>query len=183
MRSIKRIHRAVNAPIDDLITYRAMPSNTIDHLDPFIFLNHHGPQKYKSNNHGLPFGPHPHRGFETLTFILKGDLVHWDSGGGKSIIREGGIQWMTAGSGLIHAEISSDEFKKSGGCVEIIQLWINLPSRLKMITPKYTGLQKDGIPVKEMDNGKTMIHTISGISGEKKGRLNPSPIYAWQALR
>ena len=162
MRSIKKIHRAVNAPIDDLITYRAMPTASIEHLDPFLFLNHHGPQVYGTNNNGLPFGPHPHRGFETLTFILDGDLMHWDSGGGKNIIYKGGIQWMTAGRGLIHAEISSEEFKEKGGRLEIIQLWINLPAKLKMIKPSYTGLQQDKIPVISMVNKKTEIHVISG---------------------
>ena len=162
MRSIKNIHRAVNAPIDDLITYRAMPTSSIEHLDPFLFLNHHGPQVYGANNNGLPFGPHPHRGFETLTFILDGDLMHWDSGGGKSIIYKGGIQWMTAGRGLIHAEISSEEFKAKGGRLEIIQLWINLPAKLKMTEPSYTGVQKDKIPVVVSEDGKTEIHVISG---------------------
>ena len=115
LRTVKKLHIAVNAPIDDLITFRAMPTASIEHIDPFLFLNHHGPQDYPPGNNGLPFGPHPHRGFETLTFIYEGDLMHWDTGGGKNVISEGGIQWMTAGRGLIHAEISSDEFKKSGG--------------------------------------------------------------------
>jgi redox-sensitive bicupin YhaK (pirin superfamily) len=111
-------------------------------LDPFIFLNHHGRQKYLPNNHGLPFGPHPHRGFETVTFILEGDLMHKDSSGASSIITEGGVQWMTAGKGLIHAEISSDVFKAKGGPLELLQLWINLPAKFKMTEPKYTGTAK-----------------------------------------
>ncbi len=162
MRTIKNIHRAINAPIDDLITYRAMPTESIEHLDPFLFLNHHGPQVYGTKNNGLPFGPHPHRGFETLTFILEGDLMHRDSGGHKSIINAGGVQWMTAGRGLIHAEISSDEFKRDGGRLEIIQLWINLPASLKMTEPSYTGVQKENIPVISLDDGKTELFAVSG---------------------
>lgn len=173
MRSIKHIHTAVNAPIHDLITYRAMPTQSIDHIDPFLFLNHHGPQDYKAANNGLPFGPHPHRGFETLTFIFEGDLMHWDSGGGKSVIREGGIQWMTAGSGLIHAEISSDEFKAHGGRVEIIQLWINLPQKHKMISPKYLGFQKDEIPLVELEDGNVQMRCVSGELNNNKGPVNP----------
>lgn len=169
MRTVKQIHQAVSAPIDDLITWRVMPTTTIEHLDPFLFLNHHGPQQYLPGNPGLPFGPHPHRGFETLTFILEGDLVHWDSGGGKSVIREGGIQWMTAGRGLIHAEISSDEFKKNGGPVEILQLWINLPAKLKMTEPNYTGLQKEQIPVKKLNDNTVSLNVISGNWEEVKG--------------
>src|SRR5215212_10655840 len=103
MRTIRHIHKAVPAHMDGLVTYRALPTDSVDHIDPFLFLNHHGPQDFKPNNNGLPFGPHPHRGFETLTFIIKGDLTHWDSGSDKSVIKEGGIQWMTAGSGLIHS--------------------------------------------------------------------------------
>lgn len=169
MRSIKKLHKALSAPIGNLTTYRALPSNQIDQIDPFLFLNHHGPQVYAPHNTGLPFGPHPHRGFETLTFILSGDVMHTDSGGGNSIIKAGGIQWMTAGSGLIHAEISSDEFKKKGGEVEILQLWVNLPARLKMTPPRYVGLQKDQIPVLQKDEGNVSIHAISGDWGEVKG--------------
>lgn len=92
MRTIKKIHDAVSSPIADLVTYRALPTNAIDHIDPFLFLNHHGHQVYPANNNGLPFGPHPHRGFETVTFILQGDLAHKDSGGSESVIEAGGVQ-------------------------------------------------------------------------------------------
>ena len=118
----------------------------IEQVDPFLFLNHHGPQVYAPRNHGLPFGPHPHRGFETVTFILTGELAHRDSAGHESVIKEGGIQWMTAGSGLVHAELSPDSFKRDGGPLEILQLWVNLPPRLKMTTPRYIGLQREEIP-------------------------------------
>ena len=172
MRKIKGIHEAIYAPIDDLITYRAMPTQSIGYIDPFLFLNHHGPQVYPINNNGLPFGPHPHRGFETLTFILDGDLTHIDSGTGTSIIRAGGIQWMTAGKGLVHAEISSDEFKREGGNTELIQLWFNLPSHLKMTDPGYTGLQEEDIPVVWLDNKKVKLHVVSGEWNHIKGPVN-----------
>ena len=150
MKKVKRIHRAVSAPMGDLATYRAMPTNEIQHLDPFLFINHHGPQFYGPNNFGLPFGPHPHRGFETLTLIYDGDVMHWDSSGSRSIINKGGIQWMTAGSGLIHSEVSSDRFKREGGDIEIIQLWMNLPSKFKSVPPGYQGFEADQLPkVKE----------------------------------
>ncbi len=172
MRTVKKTIRAIPAPIDDLTTFRPFPTQQMDHLDPFLFLNHHGPQVYGKNNRGLPFGPHPHRGFETLTFILTGDLVHWDSSGSKSIIKEGGIQWMTAGSGLIHSETSSEEFKKEGGKVEILQLWMNLPADLKMLAPSYQGFSKDEIPVVSMDNDRVKIQVISGELAGTKGLAN-----------
>ncbi|CAN5414286.1 pirin family protein [soil metagenome] len=164
MKTIKAKHKAEYEPIADLVTYRAMPTRLMpmNELDPFIFLNHHGRQEYPSNNHGLPFGPHPHRGFETVTFILEGDLTHKDSSGAISIIKAGGVQWMTAGSGLVHAEISSDEFKKNGGPLEILQLWVNLPAKFKMAAPAYKGLQKEEIPVKLWDEGKVAGQIIAG---------------------
>ncbi len=146
MRTVKAQHSAYRDDIGDLSTVRPLPGPDVDQIDPFLFLNHHGPQTYPTRNHGLPFGPHPHRGFETVTFILEGELAHLDSGGGESIIRAGGVQWMTAGRGLVHAEVSPESFKQRGGPLEILQLWVNLPARLKMIEPRYIGVQRDDIP-------------------------------------
>ena len=173
MRSIKKIDEAINAPVGDLITFRALPTNSIEHIDPFIFLNHHGYQVYPKNNYGLLFGPHPHRGFETVTFIIHGDLTHKDSGGSESVIKAGGVQWMTAGSGLIHSEVSSEEFKKNGGELELLQLWVNLPAKLKMTEPKYVGLQENQIPKVEIDHGEVIIHAVSGEWEGTKGAFQP----------
>jgi len=161
-KQVKRIHSAIFDPIADLDTWRAMPTGSVDHLDPFLFLNHHGPQHYGPMNNGLPFGPHPHRGFETLTFVLQGDIMHKDSIHGESIIVAGGIQWMTAGKGLVHAEVSSEEFKQSGGTEEVIQIWLNLPAALKMVPPTYTGLNQDEIPSLTFDEVGSRLHLISG---------------------
>jgi redox-sensitive bicupin YhaK (pirin superfamily) len=168
MRTIKKLHLPEYAPIADLITYRVLPTRSIKYLDPFLFLNHHGPQVYRPNNNGLPFGPHPHRGMETVTFILSGDIAHKDSSGHDSIMVAGGVQWMTAGRGLIHAEVSSDEFKKTGGPLEILQLWINLPARSKMVEPFYKGLQKADIPELVLDEGRVTVNLISGDWGDHK---------------
>jgi redox-sensitive bicupin YhaK (pirin superfamily) len=162
MRNILSIHNAVNEPIADLKTHRAMPTRTLDSIDPFLFLNHHGPQVYPPNNHGLPFGPHPHRGFETVTFVLDGDIYHKDSGGNQGTILPGGVQWMTAGSGLIHSEVSSESFKKNGGKLEILQLWVNLPAMHKMEKPAYKDLQKEDIPTVTESGGKALVQVVSG---------------------
>jgi redox-sensitive bicupin YhaK (pirin superfamily) len=172
MRTVIQKHRAVNAPIADLTTFRAIPTPSVEYLDPFLFLNHHGPQTYRPNNRGLPFGPHPHRGFETVTFILEGDILHKDSGGHESVIEAGGIQWMTAGSGLIHAEVSSNEFKKAGGPLEILQLWVNLPAKFKMTEPRYIGLQANEIPAAALAAGVT-VHAVSGIWAGTAGAVQP----------
>ena len=169
MRTIKRIYKAEYRPIANLITYSPLPSRNLEMIDPFIFLNHHGPQNYGPDNSGLPFGPHPHRGMETVTIIIDGDIAHKDSGGSDSVIESGGVQWMTAGKGLIHSEVSSENFKRKGGRLEILQLWVNLPSRLKMTAPKYKGLQKDEIPVTVLDEGKVKAQVISGIINDSVG--------------
>lgn len=161
-RTIKQQYPALRDDIADLITRRPLPSPYIDQLDPFLFLNHHGPQDYPLGNHGLPFGPHPHRGFETVTFILDGDIAHRDSGGHESVIKAGGVQWMTAGRGLVHEEVSSDEFKRHGGPLEVLQLWVNLPSKLKMTQPGYVGLQREQIPEFAADGGKVQIALVAG---------------------
>lgn len=164
LKTVVGLHGAVRADIGELVTYQALPASTlaVERVEPFIFLNHHGPQVYPPRNGGLPFGPHPHRGFETVTFILAGDLVHKDSGGYQSLIRAGGVQWMTAGRGLIHAEVSSEEFKAAGGPVEMLQLWVNLPARLKMTEPRYAGLQREEIPTAEADAGRVGLSVVSG---------------------
>ncbi|PSL05663.1 pirin family protein [Cecembia rubra] len=169
MRTIKEIHKANYHPIADLLTYNPLPSPKLRQIDPFIFLNHHGFQKYAPNNNGLPFGPHPHRGMETVTFILEGDIMHMDSGGHESVIESGGVQWMTAGKGLIHAEVSSNKFKKEGGNLEILQLWVNLPASLKMTEPRYLGLQKEDITSFTIDNEKVKVQLISGEWDDKMG--------------
>lgn len=168
-RTVLRLHPAYRDDIGDLVTRRPVPGPGLDQIDPFLFLNHHGPQVYSPDNGGLPFGPHPHRGFETVTFILDGELAHHDSAGGESVIRKGGVQWMTAGSGLIHAEVSPAAFRRSGGPLEILQLWVNLPSRLKMTTPNYVGLQADDIPTFLTDDGVT----VEPVSGEWLGHAAP----------
>lgn len=167
LKGVRGVVRAQRDDIADLRTQRAMPVPGLNALDPFLFLNHHGPQNYKSQNSGLPFGPHPHRGFETLTLILEGDILHRDSSGAESVIESGGVQWMRAGRGIVHSEESSDEFKKKGGPLEILQLWINLPSKMKMSEARYVGLQKDEIPSVKLDGLEAQI--ICGNLFSKEG--------------
>lgn len=171
MRTIKREHKTVFHMVEGLTTYRAMPTGTcpMETLNPFVFLNHHGPQIFPANNKGLPFGPHPHRGFETVTFIVDGDLKHRDNTGFESIITAGGVQWMTAGKGIIHAEESSDRFLKEGGNVEVIQLWLNLPKAKKWVDPNYQGIPYEKIAHIPSKDGKTTVNLISGKWEGKEG--------------
>lgn len=168
-RTVKAVHAARRDDIADLKTRRPLPGPGVEQVDPFLFLNHHGPQTYPPANRGLPFGPHPHRGFETVTFILEGSLAHYDSGGHESVIAAGGVQWMTAGSGLVHAELSPEEFKRNGGDLEILQLWLNLPARLKMTPPAYTGLKRADIPALARDEGRVTLNLIAGAFEGERG--------------
>jgi redox-sensitive bicupin YhaK (pirin superfamily) len=172
-RTVKNSFTAVRDDIADLVTWRALPTPQVDMIDPFLFLNHHGPQVYAPANQGLPFGPHPHRGFETVTFILDGDIAHRDSAGHESVIGARGVQWMTTGRGLVHSETSSDAFKASGGPMEILQLWVNLPASLKMTTPRYTGLQGDEIPLLMVDDGRVQIQVIAAEYAGQRAAFEP----------
>ena len=171
-REILAIHPAVRDDIADLNTWRALPTQHVERIDPFLFLNHHGAQTYAPHNRGLPFGPHPHRGFETVTFILEGDIAHHDSGGHESIIDAGGVQWMTAGRGLVHSETSSAAFKTRGGPLEILQLWVNLPARLKMTTPRFIGLQHAQIPQPAAADGLARIALVAGGWADQRGPID-----------
>jgi len=170
LKPVLKRHSALRDDIGDLETRRPVPGPGIDSVGAFLFLNHHGPQSYPAGNQGLPFGPHPHRGFETVTFILEGSLAHCDTAGHESIIYPGGVQWMTAGSGLVHSEVSPEQFKKEGGLLELLQLWVNLPARLKMIAPRYIGLQRDQIPAFATDKNRV---TVNLIAGNWEGHVGP----------
>lgn len=175
-------HPAHRDDIGDLVTRRPLPGPApgvgpaIDRIDPFLFLNHHGPQVYPPGNRGLPFGPHPHRGFETVTFVLEGELAHRDSGGHESVIGAGGVQWMTAGRGVVHEELSPAAFKRQGGPLEILQLWVNLPARLKMTAPRYTGLPREALPVVATADGRGAVTLIAGTIPDPQGRTVTGPI-------
>lgn len=171
-RSVIRLHAATRDDIGDLTTRRPVPGPGLDRLGAFLFLNHHGPQVYAAGNGGLPFGPHPHRGFETVTFIVEGVLAHRDTAGHESVINAGGVQWMTAGSGLIHEEISPASFKRDGGALEILQLWVNLPGRLKMTPPRYVGLQQTAIPMLRSDDRHVTVNLIAGSLHGKEGPVH-----------
>jgi len=136
-KTIRRLHPALRDDIGDLLTQRPVPSHQLEQIDPFLFLNHHGPQVYGPHNRGLPFGPHPHRGFETVTFIVDGMLAHRDSAGHESVIHAGGIQWMTAGSGIVHAE---NTVVSTG--MRLFQLWLILPEAQRNMPPRVQVLRR-----------------------------------------
>ena len=160
IKTIQNIEKSMIINEGGLQMKQPLPTTAIKDIDPFVLLHHHGPMQCEKGFE-LPFGPHPHRGFETVTIIYQGDIEHKDSLGTTSIIHTGGIQWMTAGSGIIHSENVSETFKQNGGELEIIQLWINLPSSLKMTPPLYQGIQSEQLPLISLNQHANM-KLISG---------------------
>jgi redox-sensitive bicupin YhaK (pirin superfamily) len=123
-------------------------------LDPFLLLDHFGSDKPKDYIKGFPW--HPHRGMETVTYMWAGEVEHGDSMGNKGVIKSGDVQWMTAGSGIIHQEMP----QKYEGLIQGFQLWVNLPAKKKMINPKYRGIVKEQIPIVQKEDVK--IKVIAG---------------------
>lgn len=170
-RSVLAVHTADGEHIRDLETRNPLSEPMDRSLDPFLVLGHHGPQVFGPNNDGMPFSDHPHRGFETVTFILEGALVHTDSGGRRRVVEKGGVQWMTAGAGVVHNEQVPPAFRRNGGLLEILQLWINLPARLKTAPPSYVGVQADGIISTPLDGGRGTLHLAAGRYGGATGPI------------
>lgn len=159
-------------PIGEHTMYEPMPDKNWEQFDPFLLLHHHGPHQFEAYNQGLPFGPHPHRGFETLTLIYQGQIEHADSQGFKSVIDEGGFQWMTAGRGIVHAENITESMRQNGGNMEIIQLWMNLPAKDKMTRANYIGRQKFEIPTVNSPDGLIQTQIISGKHKDVTGAVD-----------
>ncbi len=140
----------------------SMHSEDYKNISPFLLLDHASPKYFPPTEQKLGIGEHPHRGFETVTFAIRGEVEHRDSGGGGGTITTGGIQWMTAGSGVIHDEFHSTKFSKEGGEFEMIQLWVNLPSDFKMTSPRYQSFDEADFPIIYQDNDKLKIKVIAG---------------------
>lgn len=136
---------------------------TMQRMDPFIMLDY-GAKFYfpPSSSKAKGVGVHPHRGFETVTVAYKGSVAHHDSAGGGGVIAEGDVQWMTAASGVLHKEYHSDEFSKTGGDFQMVQLWVNLPAKDKMSKPKYQALSNDQIPKIPVAHNGGLVEVISG---------------------
>ncbi len=150
-----------------------LPSVHIKDADPFLLLHHIGPiEQVTDGPPVLEVGAHPHRGFEPVSFIFSGELHHRDSRGNDSVIGAGGVQWMTAGMGIVHSEKLSKEFLTKGGVFEMIQLWVNLPQTIKMTEPVYQGFERSAIPTFNSQEGKVQLHVIAGEFKGLKGPVN-----------
>ena len=143
----------------------SMHSEENKHISPFLLLDHAAPTYFPPTDKKLGVGEHPHRGFETVTMAIKGEVEHRDSSGGGGKISTGGVQWMTAGSGIVHDEFHSRDFAKKGGEFEMVQLWVNLPAKYKMTRPRYQSLNKKDFPIVRLQDGTTKLKIIAGNYG------------------
>lgn len=142
---------------------RSVGSREMSVLDPFLMLDHLGPTKYGPGEAvGAP--DHPHRGFETVTYVLEGGFQHKDSQGNEGNLLPGWVQWMTAGSGVIHSEMPSDDLMKNGGTMHGFQLWVNLPKEKKMTRPRYQDVPPEKIPKAKTEDGRVEVVVIAGES-------------------
>lgn len=136
-------------------------------MDPFIMLDYNSKFHFPATDKPKGVGVHPHRGFETVTIAYEGSVSHHDSSGGGGTIHQGDVQWMTAASGVLHKEYHAEEFYKQGGIFQMVQLWVNLPAKDKMSTPKYQAIEHKDIPTVEVENG--FIEIIAGEYNQTKG--------------
>ena len=160
---------------DGIPVTRAFPVPGMRENDPFLLFDHFGPINYEPGGAtGVP--AHPHCGFEAITYLLGGEVEHKDSWGGQATIETGDIQWMTTGSGLIHSELVTDKFKKSGGIMQGLQIWVNLPQKEKKVKPWYQHIKRDDIPVIKESSGVEIKVLVGKIKETKSFVQTYSPV-------
>ena len=142
---------------------RPFPKASFSEFDPFLLLDEMGPMTLAPNEaKGAP--DHPHRGFETVTYVLSGEMEHKDSQGHAGKLSAGDMQWMTAGAGVVHSEMPSAEFQREGGRLHGFQLWVNLPQQNKMMKPRYQEIPSASIPIAQTEDGLVTVRVIAGES-------------------
>ncbi len=166
-------------PVRSLFSYDTLGQ----HVSPFLLLDYAGPADFKpasSPDEKRGVGTHPHRGFETVTIVYKGEVTHQDSTGSGGTIGPGDVQWMTAASGILHEEFHSPAFTQSGGPFEMVQLWVNLPARDKMSAAHYQGIVDAQIPSVALPDGAGSVRVIAGdYDGHKGPAQTFTPINVW----
>src|SRR6056297_681282 len=163
-------------PVRTLFSY----NDLADELSPFLLMDFAGPHHFEPTSQRRGVGAHPHRGFETVTLVYDGEVAHRDTTGAGGTIGPGDVQWMTAGSGLLHEEFHGDAYARSGGRFEMIQLWVNLPARDKMAAPGYQGITDDEIPRVSLPDGAGTVRVIAGLCGDVGGAARTfTPVNLW----
>ena len=161
-RAVLRVIPSVRAlEGDGFEIRRPFPTPWIDHVDPFLLLDHMGPFHFPPGE-AKGASSHPHRGFETVTYVLEGEMQHKDSAGHSGTLTPGSVQWMTAGRGIIHDEQPGPTILANGGTLHGFQIWVNLPARDKMMPPRYQELPAERIPVARTEDGSVSVVVIAG---------------------
>lgn len=185
--SDKKLHRVLPTlsnhwvgdgfPVRTLLAY----GTGLDELQsPFLLLDYAGPREFPPTIQRLGVGPHPHRGFETVTIVYDGEVEHRDSSGAGGKIGPGDVQWMTAASGIVHEEFHGREFAAHGGRFEMVQLWVNLPARDKMNLPAYQAILDSQIPQVELPDKQGSVRVIAGkFDGTSGPARTHTPINVW----
>lgn len=173
-RTIHTVTYASEFQMGPMRVKQPLPVAELKQVSPFILLHHAGPDHHEPGGIKTRLSPHPHRGFEPVTFLFRGKLHHKDSLGNEGFLESGDVQWMTAGQGIIHSEGPSDQFIKEGGDLELIQLWVNLPRAYKMTTPRYQDIRNTDIPSIIHNDGKL---TIGVVAGEYEGEKGPASTF------
>ncbi len=183
MRQVRGIYSSPAAHwVGDGFPVRSMFSHAAqgEHVSPFLLLDHAGPAEFAPAQKPRGVGVHPHRGFETVTIVYQGEVEHRDSTGQGGLIGPGDVQWMTAASGILHEEFHSQAFTRSGGTLDMVQLWVNLPAKDKGAAPGYQTLLDKDIPAVALPDG---AGTLRVIAGTYQGHAGPArtftPIDIW----
>ena len=171
-RTVKKYTSLKHMSVGPFKIKQPLPNDELKQVSPFILIHHGGPQTHAPGEIKARLSPHPHRGFEPVTFLFNGKIHHKDSTGSEGFLQTGDVQWMTAGSGIIHSEGPSEDFAKDGGEMEIIQLWVNLPREHKMAAPKYQDIKRDAIPVITADGFELRL-----VAGEYQGQQGPASTF------
>ena len=165
---------------DGFRVHNFIPSNQrldMERMDPFILLDYNSKYEFPPSDKPRGVDVHPHRGFETVTIAYNGKIAHHDSSGGGGVIGEGDVQWMTAGSGILHKEYHEENFSKEGGPFQMVQLWVNLPAKYKMTDPKYQSIKNEQIPRISLPDEAGTIEVIAGEYEDTEGAASTfSPI-------
>jgi len=180
LNTIQSVGRSDFVNMGPIRLRQPLPTQQLDMVDPFILLHHYGPYEINEKSNPFDLGPHPHRGFEPVTFLVQGEQLHRDSLGHESVVKAGDVQWTTAGRGIIHAEGPTKDFVKKGGTIEGIQLWLNLPAEKKMIQANYQHAKHEAFNVISSEDGKIKTRIIAGELNNSFGKIGTqTPVNAF----
>lgn len=171
LNTIKTIGRSDFVNMGPIQLRQPIPTRELEQIDPFILLHHYGPYQIDEKNNPFDLGPHPHRGFEPITFLIQGEQLHRDSLGNESIVKAGDVQWTTAGRGIIHAESPTKAFVQKGGTLEGIQLWLNLPASKKMMQPNYQHVVHEDFNIVQSLDKNIEIRIVAGNLDKIEGKI------------